>query len=833
MQEVAAEPGFVTWRQGRSVPYGEGVGFSALAEMVKAEAGILDGDPIEESDAKLVRSVEGAEDVDWLLRHLRPLVGVDGEAGAASDRSERFAAWRHFLESLAEEQPAVLVFEDVHWADDALLDFLDHLVDWASGVAMLVLTTARPEFLERRVAWGGGKLNAATLSLSPLAQAETAQLFSSLVDASLLEASDQAGLVARVGGNPLYAEQYARLLAERRSGELDVPENVEGIIAARLDALPPNEKQLLHDAAVFGKVFWTDAVAALGAADKGNVSEGLHALERKDFVQRARRSSVAGSDEYSFSHVLVRDVAYGQVPRAERGDKHRLAAEWLESLASDDHAAMVAHHWSTALDLARASGQPAEALTERARVALVAAGDRASTLNAFALAVAHYGAVLELTPSEGPGRPQLLLRLGRARWLADETGSEELELARDELLRACDRSGAAEAEVLLAGLARSRGDRTSEEMHLGAATSVLEDTPISSTKALVLSEVARSHMLDGAFTQALAISREALQAADELGLDQVRASTLNTRGVARFAVGDREGVADLEESLELSLRISSLYDVQRAYNNLASAAGADDARVGLDYALEALRVAEKAGAEPYLRFIRGNLPSSYASIGDWDEALRIAEEFIAEVDAGRPHAHESGCRSTRALIRSARGDVAGALSDAERVVEINRNSAINLGRIANLGQYACLLIDVGRSEEAAAVFDEILTLGRDLESPDEFHGLELGIAARALGRSDELLDLVDRVAGDAIRLRGVAAVERYARGDFVGAARLGAESGNVRQEALARLAAGKAFSEQGRLAEADEQFTKALAFFRSVGATRYSSEIESFLAATT
>src|SRR5207249_8746628 len=291
---------------------------------------------------------------------------------------------RRFLEAVAERDPAVLVFEDLHWADDDLLDFVDHLVDWASGVPLLVVGTARPELLERRPAWGGGKPNSLTLSLSPLSDEETARLIAALLERSVLPADQQADLLARAGGNPLYAEQFARMLVERGSEEIPMPETVQGIIAARLDALPGEEKALLQAAAVLGKLFWLGAVCSVGDVERQAAERRLHALERKEFVRRERRPSVAGELEYAFRHLLVRDVAYGQIPRAARAQQHRLAAEWVDSLGrSQDHAEMLAHHYLSALELTRAAGQETVALEAPARLALREAGDRARALNAF------------------------------------------------------------------------------------------------------------------------------------------------------------------------------------------------------------------------------------------------------------------------------------------------------------------------------------------------------------------------------------------------------------------------------------------------------------------
>ena len=279
--------------------------FWALSEMVKAQAGILETDGHDEAESKLCAAVDALfsdpDDAQWVTGHLRPLAGLSTAAEASGDRrDEAFTAWRRFFEALSEQNPLVLVFEDLHWADDNLLDFVEHLVDWAAHVPMLVVCNTRPELFERRPGWAGTIRNAIRLSLAPLSDDETARLISSLSEHPVMSAETQQALLARAGGNPLYAEQYVRMLAERSDlDELPLPETVQGIIAARLDALSVDEKRLLQDAAVHGKVFWLGAVSA--GVDRHTAELRLHALERKDFVQRARRSSVANEVEYAFS----------------------------------------------------------------------------------------------------------------------------------------------------------------------------------------------------------------------------------------------------------------------------------------------------------------------------------------------------------------------------------------------------------------------------------------------------------------------------------------------------------------------------------------------------
>ncbi len=462
-QRLEQEPELVRWRQGRALPFGEGVSFWALGEMVKSHAGIFESDTVDAATAKLGDALaqltfEGDER-PWVERHLRTLLGTGDGDGVADARQEAFTAWRRFLEVLAEERLLVLVFEDLHWADDGLLDFVDHLVDWARGVPIFVVCTARPELLERRPAWGGGKLNAMTVALSPLDDEESARLFGALLERSVLPAETQTALLERAGGNPFYAEQYARLYQERGSVEdKALPESVQGIIAARLDGLSDAEKRTLQDAAVIGKVFWAGALAAL--ADRQELDEQLHALERKDFIRAERRSSVAGEHELAFRHALVRDVAYGQIPRSARAERHLLAAEWIEGLGRlDDHADLIAHHRAAALEYAQATGSETTELVASALAALRRAGDRALSVHGFGAAARYYESALALVDERAPEWAQLVFGRTVARFRVGEATPAELTEVADALLGTGAVEAAAEVLVMCTEAAWHAGER--------------------------------------------------------------------------------------------------------------------------------------------------------------------------------------------------------------------------------------------------------------------------------------------------------------------------------------------------------------------------------------
>ena len=813
------------WRQGRSLPYGEGVSYWALGEMVKAQAGILETESDDEVASKLARAVEQLvdEDADWVLTHLRPLVGQAGDTTGSQD--EVFAAWRRFFEALAEDRPLVLVFEDLQWADEGLLDFVEHLADWVRDVPMLILCTARLELLERRPTWAGGKLNAANVALAPLSADETAKLIAALSNRPLLEAGAQAELLDRAGGNPLYAEQYVRMLVERGT-TVDLPESVQGIIAARLDGLPPEEKAALQDAAVLGKVFW---LGALGVSE-----ERLHALQQKEFLQRARRSSVAGETEFAFKHVLVRDVAYGQIPRAERAQKHTRAAQWIESLGrSEDHAEMVAHHYSSALELARAAGQDLGDLVVRTRAALREAGEHALTLNALAQAEEYFRQALVLTESGDPERPRLLLQYGRVRYLRALEGVDELTEARESLSAAGDRGGASEASLMLADIAWQGGSRDGMLRELKAARTFVDGGPRSRTQVAVVAEVARYEMLADRLQEALDVGREALALAEELGIEDLRSHALNTIGVARAGMGDRGGFDDLEKSIEIASQGNFVSDLLRGHNNRQALyfLYGDIPKAGAAEEVT-LELARHFGQQAFARFVEtGPSVGNRYLAGEWDDALARAEAFIAEAEAGMRFYQTDAIYCFRGLIRLARDDDGGAESDAERAIEHAREIRDPQALHPDLSRAALIFQSTSNEQRA----DE--TLSEALEGLRELH--RFGFATNDLpslawvavmrGREPELSELAERESFVSPWLRATAAVLAH---DFRGAAEIYAEMGSPAHDAFYRLRAAEQLVAEGRRAEADEQLRPALAFYRSVGATRYVREGEALLAAS-
>jgi tetratricopeptide (TPR) repeat protein len=682
-----AEPHLISWRQGHSLPYGEGISFWALAEMVKAQAGILEDDPPDQAEAKLAAMVvgvmPGSAEADWVARHVDALAGVGGSGGGAGgDRSEVFAAWRQFFEALAEQRPLVLVFEDLHWADDGMLDFVDYLAGWAGEVPLLVVGTARPELLARRPGWGGGKPNVLTLSLAALSDDDTARLIGSLAGRAVIDAEQHAALLAHAGGNPLFAEQYVQMLADQEDGQslqLPVPESVQAIIGARLDLLTWTEKRLLHDAAVVGTVFWPGAVAALGdtpdggGAEKSELERCLHGLERKQFIRRDRTSSVAGQTQYAFVHVLVRDVAYRQIPRAARAGKHIHAAGWIESLGrAADHAEMLAHHYLSAFDLARAANRDVSDLVPRAGAALQAAGDRAHALNAFAAAVGHYRAALALLPEDAQQQRAMLFRqLGGVLFEIGDLSGAETVLAEGFEVAAAPGLSAEQARVrvLLAEIRSTQGRGNREALaECEAAATVLES----------------AHDLEGLAEAWLAIGKLRFFLGDQPACPEAleRAGAYARRG-GNQRIERESGTWLVLTSTSLALPVPVDVAIDRAEQLLETASGEPWAEAGILEGLTLLYgyAGRFADARPAIAQARAVYRRSGARF-DWARSAIPAGEV--ELVAGHPAEAEraltEGCEAFRAMgergfLGSELGMLAeavyvqGRLSEAQRLTE--------------------------------------------------------------------------------------------------------------------------------------------------------------------
>ena len=560
------------WRQGRALPYGDGPTFGALAEAVKAEAGILESDGAELAGRRLVAAAAAvAEPVTaaWVAGHLGRLVGVGGGRPGgpgpttAADREEEFAAWRRFLHGLAATRPLVLALEDLHRADDALLDFVEGLADRDAGAGGHPGPDHRPAGAAGAPARLGRRRDhhPPRPARRPRDQPPAGHPAGPPRPGWRPTEVDPA-LLGRVGGNPLFAEEYVRMLrdrgdaggpaAHRAASPPPLPTGVHAIVAARLDALPATDKAVLNDAAVLGQVGWLGALAEVSGLSRVELEPCLARLEAREFLQRAPASRVAGEVEYAFRHTLVRDVAYGQVLRAERAGKHRRAAEWIEGLAPDraeGRAELLAYHYRAALSFARAAGTEPPGLAARALGALRDAGDRAAALGGWETAARFLAEALELTAEGDPGRGRLLLGLGRARCRGEMEGAHELTAAREALLATGAPVAAAEAEMLLGELAFLQGRGEDREAHTDRALALVAGAPPSATKAAVLRGAMMHLVVADRHAEGLAVGREVLAMARTLGLPDLEADALGAIGTARVEAGDPGGLDDLEAAI--------------------------------------------------------------------------------------------------------------------------------------------------------------------------------------------------------------------------------------------------------------------------------------------
>jgi class 3 adenylate cyclase len=671
----------VRWRQGRCLPYGEGITFWALGEIVKAHGGILESDPPARAVEKLREALPEAQDREWLVTRLAPLVGAES---VQIPRAESFTAWRRFLEDVASERPLVAVVEDLHWADPSLIEFLEHLVDWGSEVPLLVLCSARPELYERFAGWGGGKRNSATISLSPLSADDTTRLVGSLLDQAVLPAETQAALLERGGGNPLFTVEFVRMLVDR--GILDsrarigtesiaVPDSVQALIAARLDTLAPERKSLLHDAAVLGKVFWAGAVAAMGDRTRDDVDAGLRELVRKELIRPARLSSVEGDVEFSFWHASIREVAYGQLPRDARARKHAAAARWIESIAPDNFG-LIAHHWDEAFKLAEAAGAHNVAADYKpaAQRFHFQAGERVLQIDRDA-GERHFTRARALAE---PGTSEAAwagLRETVARWLSarDPRTGTELHGILEEFTRLDDIAGRGATLSFQATLAWNASDDV-EARRLNAESLAIHEQLPPSVELLRTRTFGAFYATNAGDPAAgLAQAEQALALANELGsVDFSAALALQVRGQSRLMLGDPDAIEDMREAVRLFQERGGQTYI--AFINLAFSLWV------LEGPLAALEVQHQASEEARAggvddAHIYSEETWTQYELGDWDEIGRLTAR-VAELEHGSRRQAGLNAETMQAHVASWRGDVAGATAAVADLLPLARRSPL-------------------------------------------------------------------------------------------------------------------------------------------------------------
>jgi class 3 adenylate cyclase/tetratricopeptide (TPR) repeat protein len=839
---IDERPDLVWWRQGRCLPYGEGITFWALGEVVKAQAGILESETAAETLAKLhgtvAALVEDATRAEWIEARLAPLVGA-GATGDAAEQAELFKAWLQFFEALAARNPLILLVEDAHWADQPMLDFLEYLVDWAIDSPILIVLTARPELFTDHEGWGGGKRNAATISLSPLSDADAAALLTAMLPRSVMAAEAQQTILERCGGNPLYVTEFVRYAADRgvlddigAGKEIPLPDSVQALIAARLDLLDKNDKAVLQAAAVVGRVFWTGVLSSM--RPDLDVRSALRRLVTRELVRPVRESSMRGQEEHKFFHSLIQDVAYGQIPRTERASLHEAAGRWLEAVSGEravDVAELLAHHLTQAVELGGAGGD----LAERAYRFLMLAGDRARELDA-ARGADYYRRATEIAP-----RP---VDEGRALLeLADVTQDKDLlesslEKAYSLFETLGDLEGMALARARLAGILWWRGDAESADRFGAEATRLVADRPTSAAKAEVMTHYASNRFLRGKAEEALEAVERAKSVVDARGTVRNQIGLLFARGGALCDLGDRSGLDDLHQALRLASEKNLTRVALVAANNLATVVGDLDGPVaGLRYIDDAIEMADERGYVANADWNRMTKCELLVPAGRWDEVLELTGGVLVRDRelGGSQVSTMADLHRASVLFYRGREDEAGHLVfgalDAAREVKDQQMLApalafsIVVASDAERTDEAQRLIDEYEAATADAFAFRAVTIGDiarivvNLSGPARLEGLIAGIRSVGVSATVSLA----RVRGSVAAARGDLEV---AVSEFLHAADTAEGAGARFRTTLAQIAAGRCLVEAGRAEEAGPLLGAAREAAGEMGATKLLDEVD-------
>jgi class 3 adenylate cyclase/tetratricopeptide (TPR) repeat protein len=723
---VDDRPQTVFWRQGRCLPYGEGVTFWALGEVVKAQAGILESDGALDAGKKLASTtsalVSDPAEREWIRTRLAPLIGLADAQAESIDRAETFSAWRRFLEAMASIRPLVLVLEDMHWADISMLAFVEHVMEWATDLPIFIICTARPELFDRDPAWGGGKRNWSTLSLPPLGEADAGELVAALLPPEAPDALQHL-VIERAGGNPLFAEEFVRMLGEQLAADAEgsraelpgdhTPASLHAIIAARLDTLAPLQKTLLQDASVVGRVFWTGALTSMGRSDRGAVDNGLHELARKELVRPSKVSSVKEEAEFSFWHTLIRDVAYGQIPRARRVPKHIAVAEWIERMAGErvsEHAELLAHHYDEALKLLGSTGFVGEvaALQATTRRYWVLAGERAMNLD-VARAAECFERALELLPETHPDRASILIRRAAAAFDAGRFRDAQRVYEAALVLSREAQDHLSEGACLdhLATVLWEQGDSAGARVRLAQAVEVLEAQPHGPELADCYTSLASDRMVSGRFEEALTWAERSLALSSELGAEHLRPRALSFRGVARCYRGDFGGLDDLHAAIGIAERMGLAREQAKVLVILAEVVWATD---GPSRAIEAVdaasELATRRGLGDIVVACRTQSLGPLFDLGRWDDLVSIADEVVEWSEAAGSGYDEITAQLWKAQVLIWRGERPQETSIADFMIPA-REIADPQVLVPAVVVSGLIALDEGRPDEAMRLVEDL------------------------------------------------------------------------------------------------------------------------------
>jgi tetratricopeptide (TPR) repeat protein len=632
-----------------------------------------------------------------------------------------------------------MVLEDLHWADDSVVEFLDHLTEWATDSPILVVATARPELFTDRPDWGAGKRDAVTAGLTPLSNEDAVALMSALADRPVMSADLQQTLLEHSGGNPLYVTEYVRLAVEEdwfsksdRGETLPLPDSIQSIISARIDLLPTEDKTLLQTAAVVGRVFWTAALSFADAGSPDDVRAGLRRLIRREMIRPVRRSSMQGHDEYTFGHVLIRDVAYGRLTRDERARLHGATARWLEAISGEgasDVAELIAHHLSTSYDL---SPDKDPEMRRRIFRFLMLAVERAGAIDAPA---AHRLAerALEYT-SDDRERGKALLEVAIRAYRADDATINAFRGAIEAFQQVGDIEGEIKATSRLSNTYWYMGEGSIVDELDEQILELLDGRPPSDVVADATVALASKSQLRGNEDEAMDLVERGLALAQQVGDTKTYARALVIRGSSLVQLGDTAGLEDIEAGLAIQLDLNEAPSAISTYNNLATFLNDSGETVRAETLInQAITLGEQRGLVSHVDFSHMTLIEVLSQLGEWDRVLELVDER-AGLERLRGTQVQNGLRIMSCPILHYRGQSQRAWEIATATMPGIRETKDPQGLVPTLLNSIYIANGVGDGKAARSLALELIEVSADhpiflgLHLPSTAHGyVELGM----------------------------------------------------------------------------------------------------------
>ncbi|MBI3998700.1 MAG: tetratricopeptide repeat protein [Armatimonadetes bacterium] len=776
--------------RGRCPAYGEGLTYRPLAEMLRAECGIKDNDPAPVVEEKLQAGIRavcepvlGAAETEAIIADLASVVGIKVPARrsgldlrAAGDALVR--SLRAYLVARGRSRPVVVVIEDLHWAEESLLELLKHLAVRGADAPILIVCLARPELLERHPDWAAGVRNYTVVSLSPLPASLSDRLMAELLKGEGVPAEVRAAVLAKAEGNPLFIQEILRMLIDsgglvrdergwRRSAspvEIRIPDTIHGILASRLDLLSPLEKRGIQDASVAGRIFWLGALVATSELTPGEAAAALARLEERDLVEERATSSVAGEREFAFTHALIREVAYATLPKARRSLNHLRFARWLEQTVgenTDEFLEVLAHHYEQAWRYRFETGDRAPDLARQAIAALRKAGERATALRIFPEARRLCERALSVVQNAGLTDDVALLlelltnRSEAIKWLASPELSGLLEKDTETVLRQAPQIGRQDL-VARAWLNRAfaeylRGRLEPAEDALRQAFDLfktLDDRQGQAEALEILGWITED--MRGKLSTAQAAYLSALDPYRAMGDGQGMARTMAWYGRSLIDSGRlEEGRHWLAEALQLARthheRLSEAYSLA-GLAVLEHLAGSSAEAIRLYE--EAIAIRQELGDPIWEANMRRHLGMHYLRQGRLDEAER-------ELQTARRLRREHGAKSEASVILRglaevylARGDLLAASDYAEEAYALVREPD-EMNRASHAATLARVRAAQGRGEEVEDLFRQSLEIleRREYKIDLALTLLKFGEALQWLGQPERARQVLERARG--------------------------------------------------------------------------------------